>query len=113
MDTADPNKLADDIIDIANLCASYGVNDILVSSVLPYHIISLTRIIRELNKQLKTNCQLNNFSFICNDNVLKDYLWKDVIHFTDKGKNILAVNFVNFLNYFVLNRNDNINNNTV
>ena len=33
MDTADPNKLADDIIDIANLCASYGV--ILVSSVLP------------------------------------------------------------------------------
>ena len=35
MDTADPNELADDIIDIANLCASYGVNDILVSSVLP------------------------------------------------------------------------------
>ena len=35
MDTADPNKLADDIIDIANLCASHGVNDILVSSVLP------------------------------------------------------------------------------
>ena len=62
---------------------------------------------------MKTNCQLNNFSFICNDNVLKDYLWKDVIHFTDKGKNILAVNFVNFLNYFVLNRNDNINNNTI
>ena len=31
MDTADLNKIADDIIDIANLCASYGVKDIIVS----------------------------------------------------------------------------------
>ena len=35
MDTADPNKLADDITDIANLSASDGVKNILVSSVLP------------------------------------------------------------------------------
>ena len=35
MDTADPNKLADDITDIANLCASDGVKDFLLSSVLP------------------------------------------------------------------------------
>ena len=112
MDTADLNKIADDIIDIANLCASYGVKDIIVSSVLPKCNIWLTRIIRELNDQLKTKSQLNNFGFICNDNVpTRDYLWKDGNHFTDKGTNILA-DFVNFLNYVVLNRND-INNNTI
>ena len=113
MDTADPNKLADDIIDIAKLCTSYGVKDIIVLSVLPKRNISLTRIIRELNDQFKTNCQLNNFGFICNDNVTSNYLWKDGIHFTDKGTNILAGNFVNFLNYFVLNRNDNIDSNMI
>ena len=113
MDTADPNKLADDIIDIAKICTSYGVKDIIVLSVLPKRNISLTRIIRELNDQFKTNCQLNNFGFICNDNVTSNYLWKDGIHFTDKGTNILAGNFVNFLNDFVLNRNDNIDSNMI
>ena len=49
MDTADSNKLADDIIDFAKLCASYGNKDIIVSSVLPKCNILLTRIIRELN----------------------------------------------------------------
>ena len=32
MDTIDPNKLADDIIDIAKLCAGFGVKDIIVIS---------------------------------------------------------------------------------
>ena len=76
MGTADPNKLADDIIDITKLCASYVVKDIIVSSVLPKCNVSLTRI-REM---LKTNCQLNNFGFICNDNVMRDYLWKDGVY---------------------------------
>ena len=84
-----------------------------MSSVLPKHNISSTRTTRELNDQLKTKCQLNNFGFICNDNVLKDYLCKDGIHFTGKGTNILAGNFVNFLNYFILNRNYNINRNMI
>ena len=37
----------------------------------------------------------------------------DGIQFTDKGTSILAGNFVNFLNYFFLNKNDNINSNTI
>ena len=46
MDIADPNKLADEIIDIAKLFASYGVKAVIVSSVLIKCNISLTRIIR-------------------------------------------------------------------
>ena len=62
-----------------------------MSSVLPKHNISSTTI-REIKDQLKTKCQLNNFGFICNDNVLKDYLCEGGIHFTGKGTNILAGN---------------------
>ena len=52
-----------------------------MSSVLPQCSISLTGVIRELNDQLRTKSQLNNFGFICNGNVLRDYLWKDGIPF--------------------------------
>ena len=79
MDTNDPNKPADDIIDIAKLCASYRIKDIVVSSVLLKRNISLTRVIRELNDQLKIICQLDNFGFICNANVSRDYLWKSMM----------------------------------
>ena len=34
-------------------------------------------------------------------------MWKNGIHYDDKGTNILAGNIINFLNYFVLNRNQN------
>ena len=79
MDTDDPNKLADGVIDTAKLCASYRIKDIVVSSGLPKRNISLTRVIRELNDQLKIICQLDNFGFICNANVSRDYLWKSMM----------------------------------
>ena len=44
-DTVNPNQLANDINNIAKLCAGYGVKDIIVSSVLPKRDTSLTRII--------------------------------------------------------------------
>ena len=84
-----------------------------MSSVLPKRNILFIRTMRELHDQLKANCQLNNFGFICNDNVSRDNLWTDSIHFPDKGTNILTCNVVQFLNYFVLNRNGNIINNTI
>ena len=44
---------------------------------------------------------------------MRDYLWKDGICFTEKGTNILTGNFVNFFDYFVLNRNDTVNDNLI
>lgn len=34
-------------------------------------------------------------------------MWKNGVHYDDKGTNIVAGNIINFLNYFVLNRNQN------
>lgn len=58
------------------------------SVLLAKHNIILTKIIREGNDKLKEKCQLNNLSFICNDNVSRDYLWKDGIQYDNKGANI-------------------------
>lgn len=34
-------------------------------------------------------------------------MWKNGVHYDDKGTNIVAGNIINFLNYFVLNTNQN------
>lgn len=62
------------------------------SVLLAKHNIILTKIIREGNDELKEKCQLNNLSFICNDNVSRDYLWKDGIQYDNKGANIQIAN---------------------
>ena len=41
---------------------------------------------------------------ISNDNISRTHLWKDGIHLEDLGTNILAGNFVDFLNRFVLSK---------
>ena len=43
---------------------------------------------------------MNGFGFISNDNISRTHLWKDGIHLEDLGTNILAGNFVDFLNRF-------------
>ena len=102
------SKVVDEIIDIGKLCTNYGVKEIIFSSILPKRDITLTEKIREVNNIMRTKCQLNNFGFICNDNVSEEYLSRDGLHFTGKGTHILASNFVDYLNYFILDRNHNV-----
>ena len=66
--------------------------------------IALTRLIRQVNDSLKEQCVLNGFGFISHDNISRTHLWKDGIDLEDLGTNILAVNFVDFLNSFVLSK---------
>lgn len=89
MNTINPSKLVDNIINIGQRCASYGVTDIIMPSILPKRSIESTKIVREVNDKLKGKRQLKNFGFVCNDNVSINYLWKDGIHYDDKNTNIL------------------------
>ena len=99
-----PCKHADDIINISKLCIYYGVKDVIISSILPKRNMTYTKVIREVNDILIEKCQLNGFGYICNNNVTDEFLWRDGIHFTDTGTHMLASNFVDFLNYFILDR---------
>ena len=57
-----------------------------------------------MNDNFREKCVLNGFGFISNDNISRTHLWKDGIHLEDLGTNILAGNFVDFLNRFILSK---------
>ena len=100
-DKTDTEKLTGDIINIGKSCIDLVV---VISSVLPKTNIPLTRLIRQVNDSLREQCVLNGFGFISNDNISRTHLWKDGIHLEDLGTNILAGNFVDFLNRFILSK---------
>ena len=57
-----------------------------------------------MTDSLREQCLLNEFGFMSNDNISRTHLWKDGIHLEDLGTNILAGNFVDFLNRFILSK---------
>ena len=103
-DRINAEKLTGDIINICKSCINLGVKEVVMSSILPKKNIGLTRLIWQVNDSLREQCVLNGFGFISNDNISRTHLWKDGIHLEDLGTNILASNFVDFLNRFILSK---------
>ena len=52
-------------------------------------------------------CEKNGFSFICNDVITTNSLWKNGVHPQDMGAHILSNHFLKFLNNSVDNNFDN------
>ena len=77
-----------------------------MSSILPKKNIALTRLIWQVNDSLGEQSVLNGFGFMSNDNISRTHLWKDWIHLEDLGTNILAGNFADFLNRFILSKSN-------
>ena len=51
---------------------------------------------------LRKQCVWKNLGFTFNGNISRPHIWTDGIHLSDLGTNILAGNFIDFLNSFVL-----------
>ena len=90
-------KLTGYIINIGKSCIDLGVKEVVILSMLPKKNIVLIRLILQVNDSLREQCVLNGFSFIS-----RTHLWKDGIHLEGSGTNILAGNFVDLLNRFIL-----------
>ena len=103
-DIINTEKLTEDIINIGKSGIDVGVKEVVISSILPKKNIALTRFIWQVNDSLRKQCVLNRFGFVSNDNISRTHLWKDGIHLEDLGTNILADNFVDFLNRFILSK---------
>ena len=97
-------KLTGDIINIGKSCIDLDKKEVVISSILPKNNIALTCLIQQVNDSLREQWILNGFNFISNDNISRTHLQKDEIHFEDLGTNILAGNFVDFLNRFILSK---------
>ena len=107
-DIINTEKLTGDIINIGKSCTDLCVKRVVISSILPKRNIALTHLILQVNYSLRKQCILNGFGFISNDNISRTHLWKDGIHLEDLGTNILAGNFVNFLNRFILSKSSEL-----
>ena len=100
-------------IDIGLKCRSYGVRNIAISSIQVRSSIRLNQIILKVNNIPKVLCATNGLNFICNDEIGREMVWKDVLHLTNDGTAMLADNFTKYLNINIgvdFNVNNNFNN---
>ena len=93
-----PEKIANEIADMAILCRDYGVNDVFISAMICRRGKSLNRKVKRVNFFLKQICGKNGYFFIDNSNIEIRDLWKDGIHLLESGKTKLAEHFIYFLN---------------
>ena len=90
--------IANHIIEIGNICSTYGVANIIISSVIIRRTPYMVKRWRELNNILKGMCIDFNFTFIDNNNISTDDLANDGVHLNEDGNIKLANNFLASLN---------------
>ena len=99
--TTQPHDLASKIIDIGNVCKSFGITKIAISSILPRKDQECQKCIDETNNYLKDFCGFYGFSFIDNSNIAEHFLHHDELHLNKVSSFLLGQNFVkNFNEYF-------------
>ena len=89
-----PHNLAKKLIDIGNVCKSFDVKKIAISSILPCKDQECQKRIDETNNYLKDLCGFYGFSFIDNSSITENYLHHDEIHLNKVGSFLLGQNFV-------------------
>ena len=104
---ANNEDIARRIINIGLDCKNNGVNEVVVLSTLVKKNPSLTAIVRRVSDMLRDLCEKNGFSFICNDVITTDYLWKYDAHVQDMGTHILSNHFLKFLSNSLESNFDN------
>ena len=104
---ANHEETARNITKIGLNCRNYGVNDVVISSILVQKNPNLNTLIRRANNLLRDLGSMSDFGYICNDAITTKYLWKDGIHLQDLGTNILSSNFIKFVNSFSVDNDNN------
>lgn len=93
-----PRAIANDIIEIGNLCQQYGVNDVLVSSIICRKSPRLQEKVCATNIILQEECRKHGYIFINNSNIPTDCLCYDGLHLNQSGKDLLISNYASYLN---------------
>ena len=93
-----PEEVAEKILRVGEMCKSYGVNNIAISSVLIKKNLKLGKFVRNVNLALEKLCHSKGFQFINNDNIFSTLVSDDGVHLTKPGINILMENLISFVN---------------
>ena len=67
-------------------CKNYGVNDVVISSILVKKNPNLNVLIRRENDLLRELCRINGFGYICDDTIITVFLerWNSFAKFAHK-----------------------------
>ena len=101
LDSVNVEIVANEIIDVGKTCNKYGVSDVFIPSLVSNRNYRKQALINELNARLKVMCENVGFVFITHDQIRREHLWKDGMHFQESGKILLANNYIYFLNNFL------------
>ena len=94
------DDLVSNLVEIVNKCKSFGVMDPFFSRIafnkrLPYSVI------KNVNEKIVDMCKKNGIVLIDNGNVSNMDLYQDGFHLLERGKCLLAKNFIFVLNNFL------------
>ena len=87
------------ICSMAEKCKNNGVKKVFSGIVKNNRINDF--ITQEVNRKIYDHCQKENYSFIINDGIGSNNLFKDGLHLLDSGKQSLANNFIFNINSFL------------
>ena len=92
-------NIGNNIINFGQKCRESGISKVIISSVLVKNNIKVTKFVRQLNDILRNLCLvMNDFYFISNDNITRDFICQDGVHLNKDGTCILTGYFVDFVN---------------
>ena len=88
------------LVKFVNKYKSFGVMDLFVSGIafnkrLPYAVI------KKVNEKIVDMCKKNGIVFVDNGNISNMDLYQDGLHLLERGKCLLANNFIFVLNNFL------------
>jgi len=97
-------EVSQSIIKCGELCRSCGVNNICISSVLPFKGRRAKLTVNQINSNLAKLCEEMCFDFLLNDNIVFDnsksdnlLFHTDGLHLNDLGREVLIDNFSNYM----------------
>ena len=86
------DQMLENIKNITQKCKRDGIQKVLTTNRLAQDLIE------EVNKLIKNMYNIEGYCYINNDNITRANLFKDGLHLSDSGKQILADNFVSNVN---------------
>ena len=91
------DSFMNNIICMVEKCRNYGAKNIFLSGIVFTTRVSLDILI-QVHNMISSFCNSNGLYYIDNRNIRADCLYKDGLHLIDKGKIVLANNFIINLN---------------
>ena len=94
------DNLMSNLVNIVNKCKSFGVMDLFLSGIdfnkrIPYTVI------KKVNEKIADMCKKNSIVFTDNGNISNVDLYQDGLQLLERGKCLLANNFICVLNNFL------------